>query len=164
MIYVLDANAMIALLSKEPGGDVVANHLAERDATAYAHAINLCEVYYAFHREESETAASSVIEDLKALGVIERSDFDEPFWKEVGRLKATHRASIADFCAVTLTNRIGDTLLTSDHHELDPLAAAGVCRMEFIGEEVFKSMPESVPFTWNVSVGHSTGSGFECLL
>lgn len=57
MIYVLDANAMIALLRKEPGGDVVVHHLAEPDATAYAHAINLCEVYYAFHREESEAHA-----------------------------------------------------------------------------------------------------------
>lgn len=132
MIYVLDANAMIALLRKEPGGDVVANRVAEPDATVYAHAINLCEVYYAFHREESEAAASGVIVDLKDLGVIERNDFDETFWKEVGRLKATHRASLADFCAIALTNRLGGTLLTSDHHELGPLAAAGVCRIEFI--------------------------------
>lgn len=29
MIYVLDANAMIALLRKEPGGDVVADRLAK---------------------------------------------------------------------------------------------------------------------------------------
>lgn len=132
MIYVLDANAMIALLRQEIGGDVVANRFTEPDATTYAHAINLCEVYYAFHREESEAAALGAIIDLKDLGVIERSDFDEPFWKEVGRLKATHRASIADFCAIALTNRLSGTLLTSDHHELDPLAAAGVCRIEFI--------------------------------
>lgn len=132
MIYVLDANAMIALLRREPGGDAVADRFAESGATCHAHAINLCEVYYTFHREESEAAATGVILDLKNLGVIERNDFDEAFWKEVGRLKATHRASIADFCAVVLTNRLGGTLLTSDHHELDPLATAGVCRIEFI--------------------------------
>lgn len=132
MIYVLDASAMIALLRKEIGNDVVAERLAEPDATCYAHAINLCEVYYDFYRNDSDVAAARAVEVLKSLGVLERNDFDEPFWKEVGRLKATHRASIADFCAVTLTNRLGGTLLTSDHHELDPVAATGVCRIEFI--------------------------------
>ncbi len=132
MNYVLDASAMIALLRKEIGNDVAAERLSEPDATCYAHAINLCEVYYDFYRNDSDVAAARAVEVLKSLGIIERNDFDEPFWKEVGRLKATNRASIADFCAVTLTNRLGGTLLTSDHHELDPVAATGVCRIEFI--------------------------------
>ena len=89
MIYVLDASAMIALLRNEPGGDVVADRLAQPDATTYAHAINLCEVYYDFYRNDSDVAAERAIEVLKSLGVIERNDFDEAFWKEVGRLKAT---------------------------------------------------------------------------
>ena len=132
MIYVLDACAMIALLRKEAGEAVVANHLVDPNTTCYAHAMNLCEVYYNFHRDESEAAAVSAITDLKTLGVIEQDYMDESFWKEVGKLKATHRASLADFCAIALTNRLGGTLLTSDHHELDALAAAGVCPIEFI--------------------------------
>ncbi len=132
MIYVLDASAMIALLRKEAGSDVVADRLAESGTTCHAHAINLCEVYYDFYRNDSEAAAMRAIEVLKSLGVIERNDFDETFWKEVGRLKATYHASIADFCAIALTNWLGGTLLTSDHHELDPLATAGVCPIEFI--------------------------------
>jgi PIN domain nuclease of toxin-antitoxin system len=132
MIYVLDACAMIALLRKESGEMVVANHLVEPEATCYAHSLNLCEVYYNFYRNESETAAVSAVNDLKTLGVTERNDMDEAFWTEVGKLKATHRASLADFCAIVLTKRVGGILLTSDHHELDPLAAAGVCPVEFI--------------------------------
>ena len=132
MIYVLDASAMIALLRKEPGEAVVANHLADPDTTCYAHGINLCEVYYTFYREAGETAAEGAVDDLKALGVLKRNDFDETFWKEVGKLKGQHRASLADFCAIAFTNRLGGTLLTADHHELDPLAAAGVCPIEFI--------------------------------
>lgn len=132
MIYVFDACAMIALLRKEPGEDVVANHLAHPGATCYAHALNLCEVYYNFHRDESEAAAVGAVADLKTLGVTERNDMDEAFWKEVGKLKATHRASLADFCAIALTHRVGGTLLTSDHHELDPLVAAGICPIKFI--------------------------------
>jgi hypothetical protein len=51
----------------------------------------------------------------------------------VGRLKAVHRkVSLADCCAMALTNRVGGTLLTTDHHELDALALLGVCPMKFI--------------------------------
>lgn len=132
MIYVLDACAMIALLRKEPGEDVVANYLADSDADCCAHAINLCEVYYALYRETDEASAESAINDLKSLGVIENNDMDGAFWREVGNLKAQYRASLADFCAIALTNRLGGTLLTSDHHEIDPIAAAGVCQITFI--------------------------------
>lgn len=132
MIYVLDASAMVAFLRKEFGGDVVSRWLADPGATCCAHAINLCEVYYDFYRGDSPAKAERAVQRLKQLGVIERADFDETFWKEVGKLKATYRASLADFCAVALTNRLDGVLLTSDHHELDLLAAAGVCTIEFI--------------------------------
>ncbi len=132
MIYVMDACAMLALLRKEPGEHVVANALADPNADCYAHAMNLCEVYYIFHRDSGEASAETAISDLKGLGIIEGNDLDSAFWKDVGKLKAQHRASLADFCAITLTNRVGGTLLTSDHHELDVIAAAGVCPITFI--------------------------------
>ena len=49
---------------------------------------------------------------------------DMVFWKEAGKLKAGGRISLADAFAVTLAARDGATLLTSDHHEFDPLLAA----------------------------------------
>ncbi|NOT60006.1 MAG: hypothetical protein HOP19_07245 [Acidobacteria bacterium] len=42
-----------------------------------------------------------------------------------GRLKVAHKLSFADCFAVTLAQHAGGQLITSDHHELDPLAAAG---------------------------------------
>ena len=132
MNYVLDACAMIALLLQEPGEEVVWSHLLEKDATCWAHSINLCEVFYNFHRESGEAAAAGAIEDLKWLGIVERNDFDEEFWREVGVLKGTHRVSLADCCALTLTKRVGGTLLTSDHHEFDPLATLGIWPITFI--------------------------------
>lgn len=133
MIYVLDACAMIALLRRELGEDVVWSYLNDPTSTCYAHAINFCEVYYDFYRDSGDMAAQSAINDLMALGVIERNDFDSVFWQEAGRLKAVHRkVSLADCCAIALTNRVGGTLLTSDHHELDPIAATGICSVKFI--------------------------------
>jgi len=132
MIYVLDACAMIAYLRKEPGWDVVLQALVDTSSICLAHAVNLCEVFYDFHRKSSENVADNAISDLYAVGVVERTDFDEVFWKEAGRLKAQGRISLADCYAITLTNRVGGVLMTSDHHELDPVAAAGICSIKFI--------------------------------
>jgi PIN domain nuclease of toxin-antitoxin system len=132
MIYVLDASAIIAWLRNEPGADVVDNAIKDFNSQCVAHAINLCEVYYDAHRNAGEAHAESVINDLAAIGVIERNDFDQAFWKEVGRLKAGGGISLADCFGIMLTNRIGGTLLTSDHGEMDSVAADGGCSITFI--------------------------------
>lgn len=59
MIYILDACAMIALLLREPGEEVVWAHLLEKDATCFAHSLNLCEVFYDFYRASGETASAN---------------------------------------------------------------------------------------------------------
>ena len=125
MIHVLEACAIIALLLGEPGEEVVWAHLLEKDATCLAHSLSLCEVFYDFYRDSGKAAAGEAIEDLKWLGVIERKDLDEEFWRGVGALKGKYRrVSLADCFAIELTRRVAGTLLSSDHHELDPLAAA----------------------------------------
>ncbi len=132
MIYVLDASAMIAYLRNEQGADVVELALLNIAGQCLAHSINLCEVFYIALRTSGEPAAVSAVEDFRQLGVSERSDLDESFWQEAGKLKAGGGISLPDCFAVMLTNRVGGTLLTSDHHEMDKLAAAGICNITFI--------------------------------
>ena len=133
MIYVLDACAMLAPLRGETGADVVERSLLEVGSQCIAHSINLCEVFYVIHRDGGEATARAALSNLKAAGVVERNDFDPAFWQEAGKLKAVQKkVSLADCCAITLTNRVGGTLLTTDHHELDPIAAAGICNITFI--------------------------------
>src|SRR5437016_4172257 len=105
MIYVLDASGMIAYLRDEPGGEVIERALLDTGSQCLAHAINLCEVFYDFHRAGGESIALNAISDLIAAGVIERSDFDQAFWQEAGRLKARGKISIADCCCIALTVR-----------------------------------------------------------
>lgn len=124
---------MIAFLRGEPGADIVEQALLDLNGQCSAHAINLCEVYYDFHRAGGESAAKTAIADLITLGVVERDDFSQTFWMAVGELKAVRKKiSLAGCCAVVLTNRVGGTLLTSDHHELDALAADSICAITFI--------------------------------
>lgn len=132
IIKILDSSAMIAYLRKEKGADVVKQILTDPTVECYAHAINLCEVYYDALRVGGVTEAEKSMQDLFALKVIERNDFDEAFWKEVAHLKANHRASLADFCAVVLANRLNGTFLTADHHEFDKIAQDKVCSIQFI--------------------------------
>ena len=133
MVYVLDACAMIAWLSNESGADVVDRAVRDINSQCLAHAINLCEVFYDAYRNAGEPQAQSVLSDLRAVQIIERNDFDNAFWREVGRLKGTYRkVSLADCCAIALTKRVGGSLLTSDHHEFAPLAALGICSLTFI--------------------------------
>ena len=56
-----------------------------------------------------------------------------PFWQRAGQLKGTiRRISLADCFAITLAETLKAPVVTSDHHEFDPLAAAGVCQVIFI--------------------------------
>jgi uncharacterized protein with PIN domain len=48
MNVVLDASAMIAFLRDEPGAEVVTNHMWRSQHHVFAHALNLCELYYDF--------------------------------------------------------------------------------------------------------------------
>jgi predicted nucleic acid-binding protein len=132
MIYALDASAMVAYLRSEPGADVVRQLLRDTTHTCYAHAVNLCEVYYGFARALGEPAAQNLIQDLYAVRVIPREDMDQPFWQDVGHLKATTRISLADCFGIALARRVGGELVGSDHHELDPILPLGLCQVLFI--------------------------------
>lgn len=132
MIYVMDSSAMIAFLRNETGAAIVQGILTDPQNDCYAHALNLCEVFYDFSRSGGEQEAQNAVSELIKVGVTERRDLDAAFWQLAGRLKAIHRrVSLADCCALALTLRLGGELVTSDHHELDALAAAGVCPINF---------------------------------
>lgn len=91
----------------------------------YAHAINLCEVYYDSCRIDGLESAGSVITGLASAGIRFRSDLDIPFWQEAGQLKSVRkRISLADCLAVVLARKLGAALVTADHHELGVLSGA----------------------------------------
>jgi PIN domain nuclease of toxin-antitoxin system len=131
MSFVLDACAMIAFLRGESGADVVESLILDEDCMI--HAVNLCEVYYdCLLREEEENLARAIIADIESLGIVSRADMDTQFWQDVGLHKAKiRRASLqtplADCFAMSLAKREDATLVTSDHHEFDPIIASELC-------------------------------------
>ena len=129
---VLDASAMIALLANEIGGQYVTTYI-EAGHPIFAHALNLCEVYYHFYRANGETTADDAIADLSDLRVGERNDMQSDFWRTMSTLKALHkRVSLADCAALVLARKLDALLLTADRHELERIEELSICRIKFI--------------------------------
>ena len=131
-ISVLDACSLIAYLRGEEGAAIVDRLLRDPGRECLVHAVNLCEDYYQLIRDSDEATARQAIGDLQAVGLIVRSDIDEPFWREVGQLKARGRISLADCFCVALAVRVSGQVVTSDHGEFDPLVPLGLCSILFI--------------------------------
>lgn len=115
MNIVLDASAMIAFLRDEAGAEAVMDQMRQPERNMFAHALNLCEVYYDFARASEEAIADEAINDLFALGVTERNDMHAGFWRAMGRLKSSYkRVSLADCAALALAANSDAVLLTAD--------------------------------------------------
>ncbi len=132
-IFVFDACAIIALLEDEEGAKAVEGMLQNPSLRCVVHAINLCEVYYHLLRSTGEERAGQLEDALGQYGFEVDNSLSSDLWMAAGRLKALwRRISLADCFAVALTQENDGALVTSDHHELDKLAAAGICRIQFI--------------------------------
>src|SRR6059058_3884891 len=127
----LDASAMLAYIKRETGWEQVAALLASASDTCYAHAVNLCEVYYQTFLKAGRTTARGAIAGLLAHGVLAREDMDQPFWEDVGNIIAQVRAapglsmSLADAIGIALARRLGCEFVTADRKELTPLVPLG---------------------------------------
>lgn len=132
-LFVLDACAVIAFLQQEPGAKVVAETLKDPRNRCLLHAVNACEVYYDLWRRSGEEDASALEAIMANSGVELMESIPSKLWQLAGRIKAEwRRVSLADCLALALAILEDGTVLTSDHQELEPLALAGVCPIQFI--------------------------------
>jgi len=133
MNLVYDSNALIAYLEDEPGAAEVEVLLADRSNVGFIHAINLCEIFYHVRRRHGEQAAQDAYSSIQKLRLGIREDMDADFWQATARIKAEYgRVSLADCQCITLANRVGAEMVTSDRHEIEALVEAGVCKVRFI--------------------------------
>jgi uncharacterized protein with PIN domain len=132
-IYVFDSCAAVALLQREPGAEVVAEILKDPRNRCLIHAVNACEVYYDIYRRSGEEDASALEEILSTTGIELVETIPSALWRTAGKLKAEwRRVSLADCLALALALLENGTVLTSDHHEFDPIAQAAICPIRFI--------------------------------
>jgi PIN domain nuclease of toxin-antitoxin system len=124
--YVLDACALIAVLSKEDGADKVMTAYYEAvagNADLLMNKINLLEVYYHDYRTHGKDAADNMIGEIAKSPIKVVSNMDDDVFYEAGRLKATYKMSLADSVVLAQAEVSDATILTADHHEFDAVEA-----------------------------------------
>jgi predicted nucleic acid-binding protein len=122
MKFVLDACAVIALLTGEVGaGNVrtILNRAYAGEGEVSINKINLFEVYYDAYRVYGKLRADDAFSRIIKLPLVVISELKDNVFVEAGRLKATYRVSLADSIALAEAYVSGALLVTSDHHEFD---------------------------------------------
>lgn len=119
--HCLDACAVIAYLRKESGAEILKEIIEQPDTHLTIHVCNLGEVYYDFFREDGIGAAQTAWANTVAPPLTLRRDTDDEFVQRVGVIKVNERVSFADAFALALSERLHVPLVTTDHHEFDPL-------------------------------------------
>ncbi|MDR1564859.1 MAG: type II toxin-antitoxin system VapC family toxin [Oscillospiraceae bacterium] len=120
--YVLDACALIALLEKEDGANVVLklyNEAKTNRIKLMMSKLNLLEVYYGTLRDYGLDQAHKLIESISKSPIQIVSDFSDEVFVEAGRLKASYKISLADSIALAEAAVRQALLVTCDHHEFD---------------------------------------------
>jgi PIN domain nuclease of toxin-antitoxin system len=134
-VYVVDACALIALINQEAGGDIVRDLLKNAESGGChvkIHAVNLCEVYYDCLRIKNSKVADELLKTVETMPLETVALIENRLLKEVGAIKATQKVSLADAFAVGLAIISKAHLVTSDHHELEPLERSGIIQVLWI--------------------------------
>ena len=128
----LDSGSFMALVKAEDGASAMRKLLREHSGQTFIHAANLLEIYYGIQREFGTHRAERVwlLMANKLVRVVE--DMDRTFLRDAAFVKNAHKMSFADSFAVALARRLDCELVSTDHHELDAVATAGVCKVHFI--------------------------------
>jgi len=133
--YVLDACAMLAVLSDESGADVVVDiyrKAASEKVILSMNKLNLLEVYYDLIRAYGKERADDFFNEVKHLPIYIYHEITDRVFMEAGRLKATYKISLADSIALAQTLVLDGKLLTSDHHEFDIIEDCEPIRFQWI--------------------------------
>jgi PIN domain nuclease of toxin-antitoxin system len=134
-VYVVDACALIALINQEAGGDIVRDLLKNAESGGChvkIHAVNLCEVYYDCLRIKNSKVADELLKTVETMPLETVALIENRLLKEVCAIKATQKVSLADAFAVGLAIISKAHLVTSDHHELEPLERSGIIQVLWI--------------------------------
>lgn len=131
--HIADACAAIALVKGEPGHQVITNILSDARNAVVIHRVNFCEIYYDFLRSDGPDIAEQASERLQAVMTIVDVE-GESFLKRVARWKIGHACpghnlGIADAFAAAMAEEYACPLITKDHGDFDPVAAAHIIQV-----------------------------------
>ena len=122
--YVLDSCALLAYVYKEAGDDIVKTVLLQASkghVQVYMNKLNLFEAYYDIRRSEGLQQADNFYSMVLMSPIHIVDSLSDAVFREASRLKSQYRMSLADSIALGEASVRGASILTSDHHEFDPI-------------------------------------------
>jgi len=132
--FVFDACALIAYFNDEVGAEVVEDLLerARQDRVRiYVAAVNVYELFYDCLKRDAATA-QQLVDDVYGLPLTVVEVLDRALMQHAGGFKTTYRVSLADSVALGLAQQHNAHLVSSDHHEFDPIDRDGKARFWWI--------------------------------
>ena len=124
-IFVLDACALIAYFVKENGSenvkDVLNQAIDDENTKVFMNKINLLEVYYDVLKNYSVQEADKMLRIVKEMPIGIISELSDVVFKKAGYLKTKYKISLADSIALAENIARNGTIITSDHHEFEPI-------------------------------------------
>ena len=121
-IYVFDACALIALLSKETGYENVEKIIEKsknKQAKIIMHKVNLLEVYYHVYKTYDEISALNFLSGIKNSPIQLSNEVSDEIIINAGKFKKYYKLSLADAVGLAETIISNGSFVTADHHELD---------------------------------------------
>ena len=133
--YVIDACALIAYLRKEKGGGKLRELLKDSYNRFFMHSVNVGEVYYDSLRVSGKETARELFGDIANLPINVTWTLDIPFIELVGKYKTSFSISYADSFVLSLAEREGGIVISTDHHEFDAIENAGALAFYWLREK-----------------------------
>jgi predicted nucleic acid-binding protein len=123
----LDACALLAVLAMEKGADNIRKlfqKAIDRHAVLLMNKYNFLEVYYKIYKAYGRLEAEKFFGAMEQMPIKINEILTDGIFKEAGRLKSKYKISLADSIAIAETIMNNGSLVTADHHEIEPIEKA----------------------------------------
>jgi predicted nucleic acid-binding protein len=120
----LDACALLAVLAMEKGAENIRNLFQEavdNQAVLMMNKLNFLEVYYKIYKAYGKIEADNLLKTIEQMPITINDTLTNEVFKEAGRLKSKYKLSLADSIAVAESIINKGSLVTADHHEIEPI-------------------------------------------
>ena len=126
-LFVLDACALLAVLAMEKGAENIRDlfqKTVDNQASLIMNKLNFLEVYYKIYKAYGKVEADNLFKTMEQMPVTIKDTLTNDVFKEAGRLKIKYKLSLADSIAVAESIINNGSLVTADHHEIEPVETA----------------------------------------
>jgi predicted nucleic acid-binding protein len=96
----------------------------DRQALLIMNKFNFLEVYYKIYKAYGKKEADDLLKTMEQMPITIKDILTNEVFKEAGKLKSKYKLSLADSIAVAETVINKGSLVTADHHEIEPIEIA----------------------------------------